>query len=126
MELQLSNIWKIDGKPLYSPTSWNLSITNLQSSAERSTADGKLHKETIRYGIVDNGSFTYSLMTSEQIQYTRSLVMPQKEYFQLTYLDFGVISTIECYANNFGAELYNAVLNKNGLWQNVTFTCIER
>lgn len=126
MELLLSNIWKIDGKPLYSPSSWDLSITNLQASGERSTADGILHKETIRYGIVDNGSFSYDLMTNEQIRYTRNLVMPRKEFFQLTYLDFGEIKTIECYSNNFGAKLYNAVLLKSGLWQNVTFTCIER
>lgn len=123
--LELSNIWKIDGTPIYDPSKYDLSITNLQIAAERPVASGILHKETIRYGIVSDGSFSYDIMTSEEVRYMREIVMQEKEFFNLTFLDFGMIRTIECYANDFKAGLYNAKL-QNGLWQNVTFTCIER
>lgn len=123
MELPFSKVLKIDGKPLYDPTHAPVPETNLQSSAERSTADGILHKETIRYGITGGVQISYDLMDEEKLIYTRNLVMQKKEYFQFTYSHYGVIKTIECYCNDFSAEPYSLELK---LWQNITFTCIER
>lgn len=58
MRLPDSNIWKIDGVPIPSPSSFSLQSEHLQSSGERTT-DGILHKETVRYNVVAGASFSY-------------------------------------------------------------------
>jgi hypothetical protein len=125
MRLPDSNIWKIDGVPIPSPSSFSLQSEHLQSSGER-TADGILHKETVRYNVVAGASFSYDVISQEQMQEILDLVSQEKEYFELTYFDFRKgIRTITCYSNSISAELYNAVLY-NGLWTDLKFTCIER
>lgn len=125
MWLPDSEIWKIDGVPIPQPSSFSLQTEHLQISGAR-TADGYLHKETVRYNVVANASFSYDAITQEQIKEILDLVTQEKEYFELTYFDFKKgVNTITCYSNSFGADLYNAVLY-NGLWTDVKFTCIER
>lgn len=122
MELPLSNVWKIDGKAIFQPSTFSVSLEDLEVSAER-TADGMLHRERARQG-VRKVSLAYDAISQEQI----AILIPKLEpvYFDLTYPDPQEgIKTIECYCSTKSAELYSLVFY-NGLWRGLQFNCIER
>ena len=125
-ELPMSEIFKIDGKPIPAPTGCAPGLTNLQIMADRSTADGLLHKETIRYNVLKGCQLSYSVMPDEQLKALCEMVRKESEYFEFTYPDpLRGVRTATCYANDFDTELYLAY-RYNGLWRNVKFNCIER
>ncbi len=120
--LELSEIWKIDGKSIFQPSGHIVSMEDLETSAER-TADGILHRERARQGVRKVG-FSYDLITQEELSQLIPMLAP--EFIKLTYLDpeYG-IHTIEAYCSRKQSELYSAVFY-NGLWRAVQFNVIER
>lgn len=120
--LPYSEIYKINGKPIFSPTSASVSIEDLETSAER-TADGTLHRERARQG-VRKISFTYDRLTQEEMQLLIPMLSPV--FFELTYLDpENGTNTITCYCASKSSDLYSAVFY-DGYWMSVKFNCIEK
>ena len=120
--LPYSEIYKINGKPIFSPTSASVSIEDLETSAER-TADGTLHRERARQG-VRKISFTYDRLTQEEMQLLIPMLSPV--FFELTYLDPEKgTNTITCYCASKSSDLYSAVFY-DGYWMSVKFNCIEK
>ena len=120
--LPYSEIYKINGKPIFSPTSSSVSIEDLETSAER-TADGTLHRERARQG-VRKISFTYDRLTQEEMQLLIPMLSPV--FFELTYLDPEKgTNTITCYCSSKSSDLYSAVFY-GGYWMGVKFNCIEK
>lgn len=125
-ELPMSEIFKINGEPIPAPSGCSPKLTNLQIKADRSTADGLLHKETIRYNILSGAEVTYDAISDEQLRMICGMVRKEEEYFEFTYKDpLRGIRTATCYSNDFESGLYLAY-RYNGLWRNVKFNCIER
>ncbi len=123
--LKTSDTYSINGIPIAEPSKASVKVAGIQTMAER-TDDGLLHKETIAFK--RTVSIVYDVISQEEIQSTTNLVLNElyQEFFTLQYLDpQNGIATIECYANEFGTELYSAICY-NGLYRNVTFNCIER
>ncbi len=120
--IELSNIYKIDGTPMPSPTAASVGIEDLETSAYRD-AQGYLHRERAREG-VRKVSFSYDALTQDEYSDLIDLLSPV--YFDLTYYDpqLGAV-TKECYCSKKEGNLYSAVLY-NGLYRDVKFNCIER
>lgn len=116
-----SDILKIDGVPLLSPTSYSVSMEDLELNSAR-TADGILHRDYARKGM-RKVSLSYEVLTQQEMEELLPLV--QKDSFQLTYQDpqYGV-HTITCYCAAQGGQLSNAVLYQ-GLYHSVTLDCIQ-
>lgn len=120
--LQTSEIYKINGKAMPSPTAAAVNMEDLEVSAERD-ANGYLHRERARQG-VRKVSFTYNVMTQEELSALLKMLTPV--FFDLTYLDpIDGVKTIEAYCAKKDTELISAVLY-NGLYRNVKFNCVER
>lgn len=123
MQIPMSKIYKIDGKPIPRPSAANVSTEDVHSSDSGRDAAGKMQLEVVRFG-VRTVEIAYDMLPQEQMQ--ALLKMFHKPYYLLTYKDpeYGP-KTIECYVPSRKSELYSAVFY-NGLWRNVTFSCIER
>lgn len=119
---KLSEVFKINGKAIYEPSSFSVGMEDLELSAER-TADGILHRERVRTG-VRKVSIGYNTLTQEEISDLLPMLTP--EFFSLTYPDPETgTATIECYCAKKDSELYSRIFY-NGLWRNIKFNCIER
>jgi hypothetical protein len=123
--VKLSEIYAINGRALPSPQQASVSISGLQIYGER-TDDGLMHKETAAYK--RTVALKYNALSQEEYKFILDLVVtdPPTEYYTFRYLDPQKgVTAIECYSNEFGNELYSAIMY-NGLWRSVTFNCVER
>lgn len=113
--------FKIDGKSTYSPSSCQVTISDLQLEAYR-TNDGKLHKKLARKG-VRKVALKYSALTQKEL--SELLTQLNGEEFTLTYPDpKDGIKTITGYCSDITQDLYSGVLY-NGIWKDVSFNIIE-
>jgi len=120
--LKESEIYQVNGRPLFEPSAASVSMEDLEITAERD-ANGYLHRERARQG-VRKVSFTYEVMTQEELSQTLRMLEPV--YFTLTYFDpERGVSDVECYCSKKSGDLYSAIFY-NGLWRNVKFNCVER
>lgn len=116
-----SELFKIDGKPMYEPSSCKVVIADLQLEAYR-TDDGKLHKKLARKGL-RKVSLTYSALTQEEL--SELLNQLDGEEFQLTYPDpKDGVKTIKGYCSDISQDLYSGVLY-NGIWKDISFSVPE-
>ncbi len=121
MALKLSTVYKIDGEPIYEPSSAPVSIEPIHGEASGRTEDGTMHTELI--GNKRKIELKYNVMTQAEISTLLQKVM--KQYYTFTYQDPAEgINTIECYGTSINQEFYGFFYN--GLWRNVSFSCIER
>lgn len=123
--LPLSKIYAINGQAIPSPSEAPPDIEGIQTFAER-TDNGLMHKETVAYK--RHITVKYDVLTEEEYKKILDLVItdPPTEYFAFKYRDPQKgVTTITCFANKFGGELYSAIYY-NGLWRNITFNCVER
>lgn len=121
---KLSEQWKINGKPIFTPA-LNTQYTweSLSGPNAGRTDDGIMHPEFIREQLTKIG-LKYGAMTSEELDYLKSLI--QGKEYTLTYFspETQGFAELNCYTSGGSATLYTATRH-NGLWTNVTFNCIE-
>lgn len=121
--LRLSEQWKINGKPIYTPsinTQYNWESVSGPNAGR--TDDAVMHPEFIREQLTKIG-LKYPVMNSEELSYLKSLI--QGKEYTLTYFspDTG-FTEMNCYTSGGSAVLFTAT-KQNGLWRDVTFNCIE-
>lgn len=117
-----SEIYKIDGKPIFEPKSCKVLNDSLADENSGRTADGRMHIDYILKDI-RKVEFTFPALTGEEAG--ELLRRVQGKTYELTYLDpkEGVY-TIECYTSNTTSALKHGVLY-GGLWIDVGFSAIE-
>ena len=118
----MSTVFKIDGDPIYEPSSALVSIEPIHGEGSGRTEDGTMHTEIISLG-KRKIEIRYNVLTQDELSTLLGKIT--KQYYNFTYQDpKDGVKTIECYGTPVTQDLYG--LFYNGLWQNVSFSCIER
>lgn len=118
----MSKIWKFDGAPIPSPSSFSVDMEDLHSSDSGRDQTGYMNIKVLAYG---KRSVTIQYAVLSQEQYSAILKHFHKPYYQLTYPDpeYGT-RTMTCYVPARKGDLYSAVFY-DGLWKSVSIDCIE-
>lgn len=118
----MSKIWKIDGEPIPSPTSFSVDMEDLHSSDSGRDQTGWMNIKVLAYG---KRSVTIQYALLSQAQMSNLLKHFHKPYYQLTYIDpeYGT-RTMTCYVPTRKSDLYSTVFY-NGLWKNTNIDCIQ-
>lgn len=121
--LKLSDTWKIDGKPIYTPCiDVDIDWDSLSAEGSGRTNDGIMHIEWIRKEIW-KVSITYTIMTREEKAYMDRLIANRECKF--TFFHTTGMKTIDAYISNGKSKLHSGVLY-DGLYTNVTYHFIEK
>ena len=120
----LTDLFKINGKPIYAPDNdLSFSFEDIDSSEAGRTEDGVMHRSPVRFN-VGKWSFKYSSITEEEMRYMESLFTDDAT-FEFTHpdrLDSSKAVTSTCYRGKYSLSWYNAT---KGIWKNYTFNIIE-
>lgn len=120
---RLSDVWKINGQPIYEPKKeTQIEYESLSAEGSGRNAQGIMKNKFIR-PLITKVSIEYPALTSEQVGEILSMVQGQE--YDLTYPDpiYGV-RTIHCYSGTSSTTIYSSVI-RGGLHTNVKFNCIE-
>lgn len=124
--LSRSNIFAVNGTPLYTPDApFPFNFEHLQSSAGRSL-NGVAQKTTVRRNVASFQNIRYSCMTIREFYDTfRLLMVDTGEFFRFSYYDPTVmgINTVSVYCNRFTGSLVS--IEGDGLIRDVTFSLVE-
>ena len=122
--MTLTNLFQIDGKPMYAPDAGlEPSYSDLDSSDSGRDEAGYMHREVVREKVA-TWPIAYSSLTDAEYAYTIGLVAG-KSTFAFTHPKAGSSSetvTTTCYCSKFGISWYSA---RQGLWKNLKFNIIE-
>ena len=110
------------GANTYTAQTIQVEIQSLQSENSGRTEDGVMHIDWIYHKV---RKFTITLPPSTQSTVSRLLDAIQGEYTLTIYDPIKGESSYNCYTSNSTLDLYSGVI-KNGLWQNVTFSAIQK
>lgn len=110
------------GANTYTAQTIQVEIQSLQSENSGRTEDGVMHIDWIYHKV---RKFTITLPPSTQSTVSRLLDAIQGEYTLTIYDPIQGESSYNCYTSNSTMDLYSGVI-KNGLWQNVTFSAIQK
>lgn len=123
--LKLSNIFAVDGQPIYTPDApFPFAFGHLQGSAGRNLS-GRTKKTTVRYNVRSFQNVKYSMMTISEFKQMYDLFMQPKEFFNFTFYDPAIMgpNTVSVYCNNFTGSLMS--IEGEGLIVGVTFSLVE-
>lgn len=110
------------GANTYTAQTIQVEIQSLQSENSGRTEDGVMHIDWIYHKV---RKFTITLPPSTQSTVSRLLDAIQGECTLTIYDPIKGESSYNCYTSNSTLDLYSGVI-KNGLWQNVTFSAIQK
>ena len=120
----LTELFKIDGQPMYAPDcDMEPSYSDLDSSDSGRDEAGRMHREVVREKVA-TWPIAYSCLTDEEYRYTINLFAGKAE-FQFTRPKAGSSAETEtttCYCSKYGIAWHNA---KQGVWKNLKFNIIE-
>lgn len=104
-----------------SPSGFEWSLEDVSSDKAGRTEDFTMMK--MRAGQLRNINVSWRYMTTEQASTILNAFNP--EYINVCYIDpmAGGYVTLEFYVGNRSAPLYN---NRLGLWENISFSLIQR
>lgn len=110
-------IYTVDGQPMLAPDAGvELTESDLDSQAAGRDAAGYMHRALLRSG-VRTWSFTYSLLTGEELSYLRALFAGKATF------RFGCeTGQVEAYCAKREVTLYD---RSRGLYKGLKFTVIE-
>lgn len=120
----LTNLYLIDGKPIFAPDNeQSYSYEDIDSADAGRTEDGYMHRAVVRYK-VGKWEFSYAYITEEDKQYIESLFgdRPTFEFTRPDRYDSTKTVTTTCYRSKYSLSWYNAI---KGQWRNYTFNIIE-
>lgn len=124
MARTLTNLFQINGKPIYAPDNdMSFSFEDIDSADAGRTEDGVMHRSPIRYK-VGTWNFKYASLTNAELQYLESL-FPDSATFQFTHpsrKNPTKMETSTCYRSKYSLSWYSS---KKGVWKNYTFNIIE-
>lgn len=112
---------KINNVALPTPTTLQYDWEDVSSSDAGRVESGKMQKNML--GHTRSLTMTWKNIKSDTFKTIMTMLRP--EYFNVTYDDpyLGDRKTIECYAGNRSATLYNGALD---IWTSVSVKLIER
>lgn len=124
MAHSLTELFQINGKPMFAPDAdIDFSFEDLDSSDSGRDESGVMHRIVIRYKVM-SGSFEFSHITEEEMQYMESLFGNEPDFLftHPSRMDSGKSVTTRCYRSKYGISWHNA---RRGLWRNYKFSIIE-
>lgn len=123
MQLTLTNLFTINGKPMFGPDAdIEVQYADVDASDSGRDESGFMHRIVARYKL-GTWSFHYSFISEEEKNYMESLFPdePDFEFGHPSRLDASVQEVTTCYRSNYGI----AWRGKNGGWKNYKFNIIE-
>lgn len=119
-----SDLFKINGKPMFAPDEeMGFSFEDIDSPDTGRDETGTMHRTVVRYK-VGTWSFEYSSISEEDYQYLESL-FPDSGNFTFTHpdrRDANKVVNSTCYRSKYSISWKNA---KTGEWRNYKFNIIE-
>ena len=122
---KLSSRWKVNGTPIYEPSS-GLQIlhTSISSADSGRTEDGYMHNTWVRRDMVKI-NFVWRALTGNEVQNLINLM--QGKNFTLTYYEFGQTHTAEVYVAevNYKKQYAAGFASQGGLCTDITASAVE-
>lgn len=121
-KLDTKGYWTVDGEPIYTPTTISVSNKSILSSDSKRVESGKQYLTWIReYAVI---KMTYSLITAEEVAYTRKKLMGRD--YDFTYLD-GEVKSVRAFAvkDSYAQYRLDAYEECGGLYKNYTIEVEE-
>ena len=122
---KLSGHWKVNGTPIYEPSS-GLQIlhTSISSADSGRTEDGYMHNTWVRRDMI-KVNFVWRALTGNEVQNLINLM--QGKNFTLTYYEFGQTHTAEVYVAevNYKEQYAAGFASQGGLCTDVTASAVE-
>lgn len=120
----LTDLFKINGKPMFAPDAdIDFSYEDLDSEDTGRDEIGYMHRIVVRYKVM-SGSFEFSHISESDMRYMESLFPdePDFEFTRPSRLNSDIPVTTRCYRSKYGISWRNA---KTGQWRNYKFNIIE-
>lgn len=125
--LRTLDVFKIDGQPLYEPsTTPTITFTDVESPDSGTDEMGVYHREVLRFGVL-SCSITWNVLSNAECAYLLGLIQ-NKTTFQFTFpissnsTDVTQTTTRTCYCSNYGAAIQKL---QRGIWRNMTLEIQE-
>ena len=122
--MTLTNLFKIDGQPLYAPDAGvEPSYADLDSSDSGRDEAGVMHREVVRDKVA-TWPFAYTVLTDAEYSYL-IVLLASKATFAFTHPKAGSSRetvTTTCYCSNYSIAWRSA---RDGSWRNLKFNIIE-
>lgn len=119
-----TNLFKINGVPLYAPDQdMEMSFEDIDSADTGRDQAGYMHREVVRYD-VGKWMFSYASLTKAEYKYMES-IFPRSGSFEFTHPsldDPDVLETTSCYRSKRSFVWRSA---KDGKYKNYKFDIIE-
>ena len=119
-----TDLFLINGQPMFAPDAdISFSFEDLDSSDSGRDESGVMHRIVVRYKVM-SGSFEFSHITEEEMQYMESLFgdAPDFLFTHPSRTNSNELVTTRCYRSKYGITWHNA---RTGLWRNYKFSIIE-
>lgn len=120
----LTDLFKINGKPMFAPDAdIDFSYEDLDSEDTGRDESGYMHRIVVRYKVM-SGAFEFSHISESDMRYMESLFPdePDFEFTRPSRLNSDIPVTTRCYRSKYGISWRNA---KTGQWRNYKFNIIE-